>query len=105
MLLSDILKQLSDEAKATAVLIALGDLVLIGEVEDIRIQHGESVGEYVFGATRRFANQARDEDWLRLSTALESSQSPAAACLQTMVTWAVAHDRSHGSNDRRCSCG
>lgn len=105
MLFSAILRQLSDEARAAAALIDLGDVVLIAQVEDVRIQHGESVGEYVRGATRRFASQALDEDWLRLSTALERSQAPAATCLQAMVTWAVAHDRSHGANNQRCSCG
>ena len=105
MLLSDILKQFSDEAGAAAALVDLGDIVLIGQVEAVRLQHGESVGDYVYGATRRFANQALDEDWLRLSTALERSQTPAATCLRTMVTWAVARDRSHSANDHRCTCG
>lgn len=104
MLLSDILRHLSDEGRAAAALIDLGDVVLIGDVEDVRIQHGESVGEYVYGATRRFASQARDEDWLRLLTALERSHAPAATSLQTMVTWAIAHDRSNGAGEQRCSC-
>lgn len=105
MLLSDILKHLSDEERAASALVELGDVVLIGQVEDVRVQHGESVGEYVYGATRRFATQAGDEDWLRLSTALERSVTPAATCLKSMVTWAVTHDRSPALNHSNCSCG
>ena len=105
MLVCDLLKQLTDESKAAAALLDLGDIVLIGHVQDAGRQHGESVGEYVYGAIRRFASQALDDDWLRLSIPLQHSESPAATCLQTMLTWAVAVDRSCGSNDRRCSCG
>ncbi|MDZ4841246.1 MAG: hypothetical protein SH859_03755 [Hyphomicrobium aestuarii] len=104
MLVSDLLKQLSDEDKAAAALLDLGDIVLIGQVRDAGRHHGESVGEYVYGATRRFASQALDEDWLRLSTALQKSETPAATCLQAMVTWAVANDRSEGAHHQGCSC-
>jgi hypothetical protein len=104
MLISELLRQLSDETKAATALCELGDIVLIGQVNNARVPHGESVGEYVYGATRRFASLARDEDWLRLSTALQRSQTPAATCLQTMVVWAVADDDAHGADHQSCSC-
>jgi hypothetical protein len=104
MLLSAILKHLSDESDAVAALLDLGDLVLVGEVEAVRLQHQESVGDYVIGATRRFAGQASDADWLRLTTALEGCSAPASACLHTMLTWAVAQDRSTGAEARVCNC-
>lgn len=104
MLVSDLLRQLSDEAKAESALFELGDIILIGQVNNARGPHGESVGEYVYGATRRFASQASADDWLRLSTALQRSQTPAATCLQTMVVWAVADDQSHGAAHQSCSC-
>jgi hypothetical protein len=104
MLLGDILRRFSDEPQAAAALLSLGDLVLIGQVEVLRIEHHESVGEYVSGATRRFAGQASDSDWLRLTTALEGSIAPAATCLQTMVAWAVERDRSGTTEPGGCSC-
>ncbi len=104
MLVSDLLRQLSDEAKAAAALLDLGDIVLMGQVQEAGRHHGESAGEYVYAATRRFANQARDEDWLRLSTALQNSETPAATCLQTMLKWAVANDQSEDAHHRGCSC-
>jgi hypothetical protein len=62
------------------------------------------VAEYVAGATRRFAGQASDQDWLSLSTALERSDAPAATCLRTFVTWAVRRDRAAAKGGHDCSC-
>lgn len=104
MLLGDILRRFSDEPQAAAALLSLGDLVLIGQVEVLRMEHHELVGEYVSGATRRFAAKASDSDWLRLTTALEGSTTPAATCLQTMVAWAVERDRSAAAEPSGCSC-
>jgi hypothetical protein len=104
MLLGDILKQLTDETQAAGALVALGDLALFGQVESARLEHQESVAQYVAGATQRFACEASDEDWLRLTTALERSDAPAATCLQAMVTWAVARDRAAATHARGCSC-
>ncbi len=92
MLLGTILKQLSDESSAAAILVDIGDLLLINAVETTRQTYGESVGDYVSGATRRFANEASKEDWMRLTTALERSDTPASTCLKTMLTWALAQD-------------
>lgn len=92
MLLGAILKDLQDEDAAAAALLSLGDIVLLAEVEAARLPHDEGVGAYVSGATQRFAHLASDEDWLRLMTVLEKSQSPATSCLTTMVRWSIARD-------------
>lgn len=104
MLVSDLFRQLSDADKAYAALLDLGDVVLIGQVHHAGIQHDETVGEYVYGAVRRFSNLALDEDWLRLSTALQRSQSPAATCLQMMMVWAVTNDQREGADHKSCAC-
>ena len=106
MLLGAILKDLQDEDAAAAALLSLGDIVLLAEVEAARLPHDEGVGEYVSGATQRFAQLASDEDWLRLMTLLEKSQSPAASCLTTMVRWSIARDAAVEAMPQSggCSC-
>lgn len=107
MLLGTIMNELRDETAAAAALLSLGDIRLVTEVEAARLPHGESVGEYVAGAAQRFARLASDEDWLRLMTALERSDHPAATCLADMVRWSISHDgqQQAGSTARGCSCG
>ena len=94
MLLGAIMTELADESSAAAALLSFGDIVLVAQVEAARLPHEESIGEYVSGAAQRFANQASDEDWLGLMTALERSQGPAATCLSTMVRWSLKRDAS-----------
>ncbi len=106
MLLGAILKDLQGEESAAAALLSLGDIVLLAEVEAARRPQGEGVGEYVSGAAQRFAHLASDENWLRLMTALENSQSPAASCLTTMVRWSIARDAAGEApvHSGECSC-
>ena len=108
MLLGTILNTLRDETAAATALMQLGDLVLVAEVDAARAQHDESIGEYVSGATQRFASQASDEDWLALMTSLERTDTPAATCLTTMVKWSIVSDAKTAEPDfvaSGCSCG
>lgn len=104
MLLGSILTDLQDEDAAAAALLSLGDIVLLAEVEVARLPHDEGVGEYVSGATQRFAQLASNEDWLRLMTMLEKSQSPAASCLSNMVRWSIARDAAVDALPQSCGC-
>ncbi|MFM9941846.1 MAG: hypothetical protein ACKVP7_20370 [Hyphomicrobiaceae bacterium] len=106
MLLGAILKEVQDEDAAAAALLSLGDIVLLAEVEAARLPHKEGVGEYVSGATQRFARLASDEDWLRLMTLLEKSPSPAATCVTTMVRWSIVRDTAAEAMPQSggCSC-
>lgn len=108
MLLGEILNELRDETVAAVTLLSLGDLKLVAEVESARLPHDESVGEYVSGAVQRYARLASDEDWLRLMTALERSDWPAATCLADMVRWSIARDAAGAQPQTvrgACSCG
>ncbi|MGL4240393.1 MAG: hypothetical protein ACRCTI_04700 [Beijerinckiaceae bacterium] len=108
MLLSAILTELSDETAADEALVSLGDLALMAQVDDVRAAHEETRGEYVSGAAQRFARRAGDEDWLKLMTAIERAESPAAVCLETMVRWSIAEDRKEAvraSQPAGCGCG
>jgi hypothetical protein len=108
MLLGAIMNKLKDETAAAETLLSLGDLVLVAHVEAARLPHEECVGEYVSGAAQRFARLASDEDWLRLMTALERSDRPAATSLDVMVRWSIARDANEAQENKAnggCSCG
>jgi hypothetical protein len=108
MLLGALMTELKDETAAKVTLLSLGDIMLLNEVEAARLVHDESLGEYAAGAAQRFAHLASDEDWLKLMTALENSESPAATCLATMVRWSLLRDAGEATPVNReagCSCG
>lgn len=107
MLLGTIMKSLACEEAAASALLALGDVILMAEVETARHAHDEAVGEYVSGAAQRFARLASDEDWLRLMTAMERAENPATRCLETMLRWSIDRDKAeaNGSPLHSCSCG
>ncbi|MHB2169530.1 hypothetical protein [Alsobacter sp. R-9] len=92
MHLGQILKALDDEGFAAAALAALGDVVLLAEVQTMREHYDETPGEYVANASRRFATLARDDDWLALMNAMERHDEPARIALTHMVRWALAAD-------------
>ncbi len=111
MTLGDMLGRLGDPAAAEAALLAIGDLTLLAGVGSECERQNETAGEYASGAVRRFANLAGDDDWLRLMTAIENAEDPAAACLASMLRWSVKADREEfaatGASPLRkgCSCG
>jgi hypothetical protein len=108
MLLGALMTELKDEAAAKVTLLSLGDIMLLNEVENARIAYDESLGEYAAGAAQRFAHLASDEDWLKLMTALENAESPAATCLATMVRWSLLRDAREATSvntEAGCSCG
>lgn len=101
MLLGQVLQQLGDEAIAAEILMGMGDLPLVVEVEAVGQKYGESTPAYAVGATRRFEAFASDEDWLALMTALDRARDPGAACLRHMLAWSLKRD----SEDERQPCG
>jgi hypothetical protein len=108
MLLGALMTELKDETAAKVTLLSLGDIMLLNEVENARLAHDESLGEYAAGAAQRFAHMASDEDWLKLMTAMEQAESPAATCLATMVRWSLLRDAREAipiNAEAGCSCG
>lgn len=103
MHLGSIMEHLREEGAAAEALLALGDIVLIAEVDRVRRQHDEDVGEYVTGAVQRFANLGSSEDWLQLMTRMEKSENPAATCLAMMLRWSVDRDENEKHN-AQCRC-
>ncbi|MCU0818754.1 MAG: hypothetical protein MUF11_05505 [Beijerinckiaceae bacterium] len=109
MMLSHILRNLSDDAQADEALLGLGDLVLIAAVEEESRAHEEARGEYVAGAVRRFARMAGNEDWLAVMGKLERSDKPAEDFLRQTLQWALKRDRderiAEPAGAHACSCG
>lgn len=108
MLLGALMTELRNETTAAETLLSLGDIMLLNEIEAARLAHDESLGEYAAGAAQRFAHLASDEDWLKLMTALENAEFPAATCLATMVRWSLLRDAREAAPvnaEAGCSCG
>ncbi len=110
MLLGTILKRLGQEADAAEALAAMGDMVLLTEVQAMGELHDENAGRVCLRrATRRFAADASSEEWLALMTAVERGDDPARATLERMLRWALARDAAEARAGRRvghgCGCG
>ncbi|PTM42883.1 hypothetical protein [Bosea sp. 124] len=105
MQLGVLLTRLSDESDAAVALDALGDLVLLAEIQAMGEQHDETPGEYVANASRRYAAQAGDEDWLALMTAIERADDPGRVVLGKMLRWALARDAAPAPAAGGCACG
>jgi hypothetical protein len=106
MQLGDLIRDLDDDAHASELLCASGDVVLVSRVHEMAGRFEENAGEYVGGAVRRFANLAGDEDWLALMNTVERAGDPAVACLVHMVGWSLKQDAAPASAKHQgCSCG
>lgn len=105
MSLGTIMRDLAHEQTALEVFVALGDIVLVAQVDATAAAFEEDRGAYISGAVRRFAQLAKDEDWLRLMTTLERSEAPAADSLRTMVRWSIARDTAGSGPHTGCTCG
>jgi hypothetical protein len=99
-------RDLDDDTRASQVLEASGDLVLMARVHEMADRFDENANEYVAGSVRRFANLANDEDWLALMTATERAADPSMACLVHMIGWSLKHDAAPAAQPHSgCSCG
>ena len=106
MQLGDLIRDLDDDAHASELLCASGDVVLVAQVHEMADRFEENAGEYVGGAVRRFANLADDEDWLAVMNAVERAGDPAVACLVHMVAWSLKRDAAPPApRHQACSCG
>ncbi len=106
MQLGDIIRNLSEEARADEALLACGDIVLLARIGETALRYDETLGEYAAGAVRRFANLASSEDWLALMNAIERAEDPAFNCLTHMLNWSLKRDEAeNASAPAGCSCG
>jgi hypothetical protein len=104
MLLGDVLRNLQDETLAMQTLAAMNDLLLLTHVRNAAGLLGETPGEYAANSVRGFANQAGEEDWLALMTAIENSGDAGQTCLARMINWALQRDIAPQTH-QGCTCG
>lgn len=110
MLLSDLIRQLESSETAAADLIAAGDIALMADVTDVALEFGETLGDYVMSAVRRFAGQASSDDWLNVMAHVGRVSDPGATLILAMTKWAVKQDRAElahragGTCDHRAPC-
>jgi hypothetical protein len=104
MQLGTLMERLTFDDDAAAALEALGDIVLFAEVQAMGERYDESPGEYVANASRRFAAQGSDEDWLNLMTVMERSQNPAHAALERMLRWSLTRDAAETASQPTDQC-
>jgi len=94
MLLGQVIGQLAGEDVAAEALLGIGNLALVVEVDAVADTFGETRAIYAAGAVRRYVQQAGDDDWLALMTALERAEDPASACLEKMLGWSLRRDKA-----------
>jgi len=105
MQLGDIIRSFSEDSAASEALLACNDIVLFARVGDAANRYEETVGEYVSGAVRRFANLAGSEDWLGLMNVVERTDDPGTGCLVYMVNWSLKKDDAPEPAHAGCTCG
>ena len=105
MLLGEIIRDFSEETRATEALLSCNDVTLLARVGEAAQRYEETVGEYAAGAVRRFANLATSEDWLGLMNAIERADDPGMNCLTVMMKWSLKQDEAPSPAQSGCSCG
>jgi hypothetical protein len=108
MQLGNIIRELDNDACASAVFAASGDIILMARVTVMAGRFDEDPAEYVSGAVRRFSNLAVSEDWLALMNAVERAEDPGVACLVQMIGWSLKQDDAAAPTAKPhagCTCG
>jgi hypothetical protein len=106
MLLGEIIRDFSQEARATEALLSCNDITLLARVGEAAERYEETVGEYAAAAVRRFANLATSEDWLSLMNAIERADDPGIDCLTMMMKWSLKQDEAAPEPAHAgCTCG
>lgn len=106
MQLGEIIRDFSDEARASEAMLACKDLALLAGIRTAAENYEETAGEYAAGAVRRFANFAANEDWLGLMNAIERANDPGIDCLIYMIRWSLKEDEDVAPAARQgCTCG
>ncbi|GIK82090.1 MAG: hypothetical protein KJZ73_07515 [Pseudorhodoplanes sp.] len=90
MLLGDLIRKFDDGNAALEALMSLNDLALVTRVEAAARENELPVGEYAARATRRYIDQASDEDWLTLIGQMARVTDPAEYFLRQALAQALA---------------
>lgn len=87
--LGEILAQFDDGGRVASLLAGLDNPALLDKLNERANAFCMQPGEVAVEAVRAFSSKADDEAWLKLLGRVQDAQSPAAACLMEMLTWAL----------------
>lgn len=93
MLLSDLIAELSDVAAAHEVILRVGDLTLLAELQARAEAVGIDVGAYAARAVARYASEASADDWVSLMGAMNRARDPGLVFLHHALAHAAGPTR------------
>jgi len=82
MLLADVIARCSDETVAQEVVLSIGDLATLARLHEQSAATGIGIGACIAAATRRYAAEASDEEWITLMGKMSGAQDPSAVFLK-----------------------
>lgn len=86
MLLGDLIARFTDQAVAEEAVLALGDLTMLARLREEVDATGLDLGECVVAATRRYAAEASDEEWVTLMGVMGKESDPGAVFLRRALS-------------------
>jgi hypothetical protein len=90
MLLGELIARCSDETIAEEIVLSIGDLATLAALRDQSEATGVGLGACIAAATRRYAAEASDEEWVTLIGQMGGAQDPAKILLKRALAYASA---------------
>ena len=88
MLLGELIARCSDETVAAEIVLSIGDLAVLAVLRDQSEATGVGLGACIAAATRRYAAEASDEEWITLIGQMGRAQDPAGTFLKRALAYA-----------------
>ena len=89
MLLGDLLSRFKDDALAAEAILGLADLSLLTALRERAKEDGLELGAFAALAVQRYAEEASDEEWVTLMSAMDRSMDPGLTCLKRALVHAT----------------
>jgi hypothetical protein len=90
MLLGELIARCSDETIAAEIVLSIGNLATLSALRDLSEETGTGLGACIAAATRRYAAEASDEEWITLIGQMGGQQDPAEIFLKRALAYAGA---------------
>lgn len=88
-MLGDLPASLTDETTTTETLLCVGDLKLLTAAAERAAAAGIELAAFVIQVTRRYADEAADEEWITLMGLLNRSPNPGINSLPRACAYAL----------------